>query len=152
MVFQFTSPAARAAIGGVGCKPSYYRQRASRACDDPAVMQLLLVTRKRAFFALNFVTFILAPLSLLFFLLFCLFFFYFLPYRYFRLSCSFLCIGKASLEPAIDPRVLGNKKGRPALSGRSVKIAVFPLDFLPRLRYTVSKQRGARQLPPALTL
>lgn len=30
-----------------GCKPSYYRQRASRACDDLAVTHLLLVTRKR---------------------------------------------------------------------------------------------------------
>ena len=47
MAFHVTSPAARAAIGGAGCKPSCYRQRASRACDDPAVTHLLLVTRKR---------------------------------------------------------------------------------------------------------
>ena len=47
VVFHLTSPAARAAIGGAGCKPSYYRQRASRACDDLTVTHLLLVTRKR---------------------------------------------------------------------------------------------------------
>ena len=139
VVFHFTSPVARAAIGEAGYKPLYYRQRASRACVDPAVMHSLLVTRKQVFPAPNFFTFILAPLSLLFFLLFCLlfypcFFFSFLPYCYFRLSCSFLCISKASLEPADYPRVLVTKKyprAESPLGGINSCIAYIFIHLLP---------------------
>ena len=48
VVFHFLSPAARAAIGGTGREPSYYRLRACRARDDPEVTQSFLAPRKRA--------------------------------------------------------------------------------------------------------
>ena len=96
--------------------------------DDLAVMQSLLATRKRAFSALNFFTFILAPLSL-FFLLFCLlfypcFFFSFLPYCYCHLSCSFC----ASAKPLLNPRTIRGfsyTKKRTAPSRRTSSFVYF---------------------------
>ena len=44
---QKTSTGIAGGFSFSGCKPSYYWQRASRACDDLAVTHLLLVTRKR---------------------------------------------------------------------------------------------------------
>ncbi len=91
-------------------------------------MQLLLVTRKRAFSALNF-----SPLSLLLFHYYSLLFFFtflfvfllFFTLPLFPSLLLFLCIGKASLELATDPRVLGNKKMSPAGRPNSLVTVLF---------------------------
>ncbi len=48
VVFHFPLPAARAAIGGAGRRPPYYRPRANRARNGPTVTQSFLAPRKRA--------------------------------------------------------------------------------------------------------
>ena len=130
---------ARAAIGRAGYSPyiTGSAQAAPVSTRQSCIRYLLPVNG-------SFLRLIFSPLSLLRFhyyscLLFCLLFcpclfFSFLPYCYFRLSCSFLCINKASLEPADNPLVLVTKKyprAESPLGGINSCIAYIFIHLLP---------------------